>query len=258
MSGNLVRRRWRHDEVAVNCWLHLPSAYATELLAHQGWDSLTIDLQHGPIDDAAAYAMLQACAATPTAPFARVAWNDPASLMRLLDAGCLGVICPMVNTAAEAERFVGACRYPPRGYRSFGPNRARLTDDDYVARADDTVVTLAMVETAQALDELDSILDVAELDGVFVGPADLGQSLGLGARIDPEEPRLLAAFEHVSRRARRRGLAAGIFTGSPAYARRMAGLGFRFLTVASDARLLAAAAQHHLDAFWERNHDDPE
>jgi 4-hydroxy-2-oxoheptanedioate aldolase len=186
--------------------------------------------------------MLQAISTTDTVPVVRVAWNDPALIMRVLDAGCYAVICPMVDTREQAEAFVGACRYPPAGYRSYGPYRAVLYGgEDYTEYADETVVTIAMIETREALENLDGIMDVDGLNAVFVGPSDLGQSLGYGPGTDREEPEIVEAIDGVLAAARDRGLAAGIFAGSSEYALRMIEKGFRFVNVSTDVRLMAGA-----------------
>jgi 4-hydroxy-2-oxoheptanedioate aldolase len=149
----------------------------------------------------------------------------------------------MVNTREQAEAFVGACRYPPAGYRSYGPFRAALYGgEDYTDYADDTVVTMAMIETREALDNLDEILGVTGLDAVFVGPSDLGQSLGYGPGVDREESEVVEAIDRVLAAARDRGLPAGIFTGSTGSASRMVEKGFRFVNVSTDAQLMAGAA----------------
>ena len=130
-------------------------------MAAQGWDSLTIDLQHGLIDYQVAVGMLQAISGGPTTPLVRIPWLDPAIIMKLLDAGAYGVICPMINSAEETERFVAACRYPPAGIRSFGPLRARLyAGSDYFKEANRTILAIAMIETHSALEHLDEILSV--------------------------------------------------------------------------------------------------
>ena len=243
MRENRLRTIWREDGTVVNGWLHVPSSFSAEVMAHAGYDSLTIDMQHGPVDYGSLVPMLQAISTTDTVPVVRVPWNDPGLIMQVLDAGCYAVICPMVNTREEAEAFVGACRYPPGGYRSFGPYRATLyAGQDYTDHADDTVVTIAMIETRQALEDLDGILDVAGLDAVFVGPSDLGQSLGYGPGVDREEPEVIEAIDKVLAAARDRGLAAGIFAGSSGYASRMVEKGFRFVNVSTDAQLMAKAA----------------
>ena len=243
MRENRLRTIWREDGTVVNGWLHVPSSFSAEVMAHAGYDSLTIDMQHGPVDYGSLVPMLQAISTTDTVPVVRVPWNDPGIIMRVLDAGCYAVICPMVDTREQAEAFVGACRYPPGGYRSFGPYRATLyAGQDYTDHADDTVVTIAMIETRQALEDLDGILDVAGLDAVFVGPSDLGQSLGYGPGVDREEPEVIEAIDKVLAAARDRGLAAGIFAGSSGYASRMVEKGFRFVNVSTDAQLMAKAA----------------
>jgi 4-hydroxy-2-oxoheptanedioate aldolase len=250
MRENTLRDIWQRGGCALNGWLHIPNAFATELMAHQGWDSLTIDLQHGVVDYGAALGMLQAIATTSTIPLARVPWNEPGIIMKMLDAGCFGIICPMINTRAECEAFVGACRYPPRGYRSFGPLRAALyAGSDYAARADQIVITMAMIETRQAVENVEEIVQTPGLDALYIGPADLGQSLGFGAKMDPTEPEVIAAIDHILDTARRYSVVVGMHTGSAEYARRMAAKGMQLLTIGSDARLLAGVAQRTVMAF---------
>jgi len=240
---NRLRTIWSEGGTVVNGWLHIPSSFSAEVMAHAGLDSLTIDMQHGPVDYGSLVPMLQAISTTDTVPIVRVPWHDPGLIMRVLDAGAYAVICPMVDTREQAETFVGACRYPPTGYRSYGPYRAALYGGgDYTEHADETVVTIAMIETREALENLDGILDVKGLDAVFVGPSDLGQSLGYGPGPDREEPEVVEAIDGVLAAARDRGLAAGIFTGSYEHASRMVEKGFRFVNVSTDAQLMAGAA----------------
>jgi 4-hydroxy-2-oxoheptanedioate aldolase len=250
MRENRLRKIWRDGETAVNGWLQVPSSFSAEVMAQAGWDSLTIDMQHGPVDYRSLVPMLQAISTTDTVPVVRVLWNDPGLIMRVLDAGCYAVICPMINTREEAEAFVGACRYPPEGYRSYGPYRATLYGgQDYTEHSNETIVTMAMIETHQAIKNLEQILSVPGLDAVFVGPSDLGQSLGHGPGTDRSEPEVVEAIDRVLAAAREHGLAAGIFTGSPEYASRMAGKGFQFVTISSDVRLMVSAAAGAIAAF---------
>ena len=243
MRENRVRTIWEDGGVVLNGWLHVTSPFAVEVMAHAGYDCLTVDTQHGPPDVGSAIPMLQAISTTEVVPFARVGWNEPGTIMKLLDAGCYGIICPMIEGREDAEAFVGACRYPPDGYRSYGPFRGNLYGGpDYAAHANETVVTMAMVETRAALDDLDGILSVPGLDAVFVGPSDLGQALGFGPGMDREEPEMLDAIDRIVSSARGKNLGAGIFTGSTEYAERAIGMGFNFVNVASDVRLMAAAA----------------
>jgi 4-hydroxy-2-oxoheptanedioate aldolase len=219
-------------------------------MAHQGWDSLTIDLQHGVIDYAALVPMLQAISTTATVPVVRVPWLEPGILMKVLDAGAYGVICPMVNTREDAQKLVHWTHYAPQGTRSFGPIRASMYGGpDYPEQANRTIVTFAMIETAQALDNLDSILSVEGLDAVYIGPSDLSLSLGCKPVFDDLEAPAQQAIEHIVARAKAHGVVAGIHNGRADVARARAGLGFRFVTLGSDARLLAAGSQDLLKAM---------
>ena len=250
MRENRLRSIWRAGETAINGWLQIPSAFSAELMAHQGWDSLTLDLQHGVLDYECAVSLLQAISTTEATPLARVPWKEPAMVMKMLDAGAYGVICPMVNNRADAEAFVGACRYPPQGYRSFGPTRAQLYGGaDYQQYANEVVIAMALIETAEALENLDDILSTPGLDAVYIGPADLGLSLGLSPHMDSEEPELVAAIDNILEAARGHGLVAGIHALAPDYARRMVDKGFSFVSIASDSRLLAAAARSAVSAL---------
>jgi 4-hydroxy-2-oxoheptanedioate aldolase len=174
MRLNKLKVAAAENRPIINGWLAIPSSYSAEIMGHQGYDAVTVDLQHGMIDFASALAMLQALSATPAVPLVRVADSTPAQIMRVLDAGAYGVICPMVSTPEQARRFVAACRYPPQGIRSFGPARGLLYGGaDYPQHANREILTLAMIETREGLANIDAILDTEGLDGVFIGPNDL-------------------------------------------------------------------------------------
>jgi 4-hydroxy-2-oxoheptanedioate aldolase len=244
MRENKLKTKWAAGEAALNGWLHIPSSVSAEAMAHAGFDSLTLDLQHGLLDYGAALSMLQAISTTDVVPLARVPWNEPGIIMKLLDAGCYGVICPMVNTAEACDAFVGACRYPPRGYRSYGPTRARLYGgEDYAQRANETVLAIAMIETKEALENLEDIVAVPGLDAVYVGPADLSQSLGGPPGADFEDGPVPEALARILEVATQHGVVAGLHNGSSAYAGRMVAQGFRFVTVQSDLQFLMAGAK---------------
>jgi 4-hydroxy-2-oxoheptanedioate aldolase len=250
MRENRLRTLWAADQAAINGWLAIPSAFSAEVMAHQGWDSLTVDLQHGVVDYAQMVGMLQAISTTGTVPVVRVPWLEPGILMKALDAGAYGVICPMVNTREEAQRFVAWTSYAPRGTRSFGPIRATLYGGaDYPQHADRTIVRFAMIETAQALDNLDAILSVEGLDAIYVGPSDLSLSLGCKPVFDDVEPKAAAAIAHIVERARAHGVKAGIHNGRPDVAAARIAAGYRFVTLGSDARFLAAGSQEMLDGM---------
>jgi 4-hydroxy-2-oxoheptanedioate aldolase len=249
MRENTVKRIWASRRAAINGWLHSPSPWTAEVMAHQGYDSLTVDLEHGLIDFQVAVTMLQAISTTAVVPLARVPWNEPGIIMKMLDAGAYGIICPMVETAEDCERFVGACRYHPRGYRSLGPTRAKLyAGADYEQHANQEVLALAMVETERALGNIDAIADVPGLDGIYVGPGDLSLSLGLKKRLDNDEAAFLAAIDGIVAACERRGIVAGIHTVAPAYAASMVERGFRLVTVGSDTTLLSAMARQSVDS----------
>ena len=148
MRKNKLREIWASGGSVINGWLAIPSAFSAETMAHQGWDSLTVDLQHGVTDYQSAVTMFTAISTTNTVPMARVPWLEPGILMKVFDAGAYGVICPMVNTREDAERLVAYTHYPPIGTRSFGPIRGLLYGgSDYHEHANDTIVVFAMIET---------------------------------------------------------------------------------------------------------------
>jgi 4-hydroxy-2-oxoheptanedioate aldolase len=213
-------------------------------MAHAGWDSLVVDMQHGMIDYQVMVTMLQAISTTATVPLVRVPWNDPAHIQKALDAGAYGIVCPMINNRAEAERFVGAMRYAPLGYRSSGPIRAALYGGaDYHAKANDIVIAFGMIETSEAIDKLDEILSVKGLDAVYIGPSDLSISYGHPPGGDKPDEWMIAALNKVLAACKRHGVVPGIHCLAPSYAKRMIEMGFMFITVGGDTRFLTAANQ---------------
>ena len=237
-----LRDTWSAGRGAVNGWLSAPNAVMAEVTGKAGFDSVTIDLQHGLNDYQAALAMLQALAASDSTPMARVPWLEPGIVMKLLDAGALGIICPMVNTRADAERLVHYANYAPVGTRSFGPTRAMLVyGAGYVAKANDTVVTLAMVETAEALENVEAIARTPGLTGIYIGPSDLALSMGHTPKLDPEEPAVVDAVKRILAACKDAGIRCGIHCLASSYAKRMLDEGFDLVTLGSDIRLYSAA-----------------
>lgn len=237
-------------KVALNAWSLLPSTYAAEFMAQAGWDSITFDMQHGLHDYASAVACIQACQKHAATPLVRVPWCEPGILGKALDAGAWGVIVPMINSAAEASAMVKACYYPPLGMRSNGPVRAAAygTLSPYQNIANDEVLILPQIETREAVENLDSILDVEGVSGVYVGPSDLAFSYGLPPALDREEPEIIDIYRRLLEETRKRGLVAGIQNLSSAYGARMAAMGFQLITVASDGFLLGKAARDAISA----------
>lgn len=244
MRPNTIREIVARGGKVLNAWCSIPDSYVAEALAHQGYDSVTIDLQHGAMDYRIAFEMLQAVSTTAAIPLARVPWNEPGILMKLLDAGAYGIICPMINTAAQAADFVGACRYPPLGFRSYGPNRViHYAGRDYVEHANAVVLCLAQIETEEAARNIDAIAAVPGLDGVYIGPGDLSLSMGVAPSMAPTDRRVLDLIEHVRARVAARGLLAGIHTDGPATTRKRYAEGFQFCSMQTDMRLLVDAAR---------------
>ncbi len=242
MRRNEVRSRWAAHEAAICGWLSIGNSYLAEVAGHSGADCILIDLQHGMTDVQSIIGMLQAISATPASPFVRVPSLDPPLLMKMLDAGAYGVVCPMVDSAEQAGALVEATRYPPAGNRSFGPARGLLYGGaDYFVHADQTIVRLAMIETAAGLDAVEAICAVDGLDGIFVGPNDLGLALGKGAAGDPTDPVVRAAISRCTAAAKRSGKHAGIFCPSGTVAARCIAEGFDFVVPNSDVNLLKAA-----------------
>lgn len=241
MRANRIRELKSSGKSIVNAWLSIGSSYAAELIAHQGFDAVTVDCQHGMIGFDVALTMLQAISTTDAVPMVRPSRNDGAEIMRFLDAGAYGVICPMISTAADAAALVSACRYPPAGARSFGPARGLLYGGhDYVARANEEILVLAMIETAEGLENLDAIVATRGLDGVYVGPNDLALALGYPPLAEAAEPEIVDAIETIRKAVVAAGKVAGIFcSGGQGAAQRLAE-GFDLVTPGNDAALLRA------------------
>jgi 4-hydroxy-2-oxoheptanedioate aldolase len=193
----------------------------------------------------------QAIGRYPVTPLVRVPWNEPGIIGKVLDGGAQGVIAPMVNTREQALALVAAAKYPPAGSRSNGPIRAGLgyPAGGYQRTANDDVLVIPMIETREALDNLEAILDVPGIDMIYVGPSDLGFSLGLPPMMDREEPQILEVYQRLLRETAKRGIHAGIHNNSPAYAARMLELGFRFVTLNTDAGLLVQAARQVVEGL---------
>ncbi len=244
MRANDLKAKLAAGQPIINAWCSIASSHVAEAIAHQGVDSVTIDLQHGAIDVAAAFQMLQAISSSPATPLVRVPWNEPGILTKVLDAGAYGVICPMINTAAEATAFVQACRYPPEGQRSFGPNRVVFyAGTDYWQHANREVLLLAQIETREAVQNLDSILAVPGLDGIYVGPGDLSLAYGAPPSMAPAEPSVLAVMGEIRARTRARDRIAAVHTDGAATARQRFSEGFQLCSLPTDIRFLVNAVK---------------
>jgi 4-hydroxy-2-oxoheptanedioate aldolase len=230
---------------AINGWLQIPNSFTAELMANQNWDSLTLDMQHGVIDYSHAISMLQAISTTEVVPLARVNWNEPGQIMKILDAGAYGIICPMVSNRKEAENFVQACMYPPKGYRSYGPIRGLVYGGpDYADEANNEILKFAMIETKESLDNLDEIMQTPGLDGIYIGPADLSLAIGEKPSFDkPEGDPVYEVIMKILEHAKKNKVIAGIQNAQPEYAHKMIKKGFQLVTIGTDQRFMVAAAK---------------
>ena len=249
MKKNKIKQMMSEGKSIINGWLQIPNSFSAEVMAKQGWDSLTIDMQHGVVDYPNALQMLQAISTTETTPLARVNWNEPGQIMKILDAGSYGVICPMISNREQAEKFVQACMYPPKGYRSFGPIRGLMYGGaDYGDHANEEILKIAMIETKESLDKLDEIMSTPGVDGIYIGPADLSLAIGEKPGFDkPENSKAYSEILRILEHAKKNNIFAGIHNGTPEYAQKMIDKGFNFVTIGSDQRALGAGSRMEVE-----------
>ncbi len=253
MTVNPIRKAWDEGRPAFGLWSVTPGPVGAEILAETGPDYVCVDQQHGLIDYDSMVPMLQAVRAGGSAPITRVLANDPFLIMKALDAGAWAVIAPLVNSAEDAARAVSACRYPPRGIRSFGPVRAAgVIGSRDPEDLGGEVLCIVMVETREALERVDEIAATPGLDGIYIGPSDLALSLGLSPSLEIKEGEHAEAVRRIREACHEHGIAAGIHCPSGEWAKRHAEAGFDLITVASDAPLLRQAVSRELAVARER------
>ena len=249
MRKNKIKELIKAGKPVINGWLQIPHSYASEVMSKQGYDSLTVDLQHGVVDYPNALQMFKAKSTTDVVPMARVNWNEPGQIMKILDAGAYGIICPMVSNKKEAENFVKACMYPPKGFRSFGPIRGLLYGGaDYGKHANEEIMKFAMIETNEALSNLDEIMSTEGLDGIYIGPADLSLAVGAEPSFDiPETSPVFKVILTILDHAKKNNIIPAIHNMSPEYAQKMISLGFKLVTIGADQRYMSAGAKSAVD-----------
>ena len=228
-----LRERWAAGHPTLGAWLAVPSVIVAESTARTGFDYVCADLQHGVLDYADSVGLFQAVLLAGSTPIARVPWNEPGVVGKVLDAGAEAAIVPMVNTAEQAAAAVRAARYPPLGARSYGPTAVGARSNDYAATANDVIAVIPMIETAEALGNLDDILSVPGVDAVYVGPADLSLSLGLPPGNNDDATAFREALDAIVAGCRRHGVVPGIHATGSLTARRIE-QGFAMVTVTSD------------------------
>src|SRR5690349_19734417 len=248
MRPNKIKQMWRDGKCVTLGWLSVAHGFSAEVMARQGFDALCVDLQHGTAEMKDVAPMLQAISQTDTVPVVRVAWNEPAAIMKALDLGAYAVIVPLVNNAKEAAMAVAACRYPPVGMRSSGPVRAvHYGGSDYVAKANDEIVVMAMIETKEGLANLDAICATPGLDCIYIGPADLSFALGLAPRGDNPDPVHIATCDKIRDAAHKHGKKAAMHCASAAFAAGSVKRGFDLVMLCSDLASMVAGVRKQLD-----------
>lgn len=259
MFANPLRSSLAAGETVVGAFCGIPDPAAAELVAAAGFDYVCVDMQHGLVDFGILPSMLAAIGGRGSIPLVRVPVNEPWMIMKAADAGALGIVTPLVNTADEAARAVAACRYPPIGNRSFGPVRASLVVESREPRELDDIVCIVMTETVEALRNIGEITATPGVDVVYVGPVDLALALGLPPGYTRPEPEHADAIERIVQVSQAAGVWSGIQCDSGAAAARWQRLGFQMTTIGSDhAWLRAASSAARAEALQDISHDGGE
>ena len=243
---NPLRTLWSTGGTAFGAWCATNSVVSAEAVAAAGYDYVCVDLQHGAVSYSDALPMLVAIAGRGSVPVCRVPANDAGVIGKVLDAGALGVVVPLVSSPEEAARAVAACRYPPRGIRSYGPVRASIVTGSRDVVELEQVVCAVMVETLEGLERVDEIAATPGLDAVYVGPADLALALGLAPGYQRPEPEHEAAIQAIARACRRHGITMGIHCDGGELAARRRAQGAQMITVVNDLALVRSGAAAEL------------
>jgi 4-hydroxy-2-oxoheptanedioate aldolase len=252
--GDSLKERMAVNGYLLNGYCAMPCPFAAEIYARLGWDTMTIDMEHGSIGFDSAVAILQAITASGVVPLVRIPKVDAAIIGMLLDAGALGITCAMINTASEARELVRACKYPPRGIRSLSrvTRAALIYGSDYNARANESTNVFAMIETAEGMANLDDITAVDGIDGIYVGAVDLAMSvLGRFPPATGSDLEIDALVEDSTRRVvarcKSRDIIAGINAPTVEAAAQMIASGFSFITLSSDVRAMVLQTKAWID-----------
>ncbi|MEI9900207.1 MAG: aldolase/citrate lyase family protein [Hyphomicrobium sp.] len=250
MRKNKIKELWRAKKCVTLGWLSVPNGFTAEVMARLGFDALCVDLQHGLSEMKDVAPMLQAISQTETVPVVRVAWNEPAAIMKALDLGAYGIIVPLVNNAEEAAKAVAACRYPPVGMRSSGPIRAvQYGGPDYQAQANDEIVVMAMIETKEGIANVEAICATPGLDAVYIGPADLSYALGLPPRGDNPDPLHIATCDKIKAAAHKAGIKCVMHCAGADFAAGAVKRGFDMVMLTADLSCMIAGARKELETL---------
>jgi 4-hydroxy-2-oxoheptanedioate aldolase len=247
MEQQSLRNCWSKGKGAINAWCSIPNAVTAEMMSMNDFDSITIDMQHGLVDYQTALNMLQVISGSGKTPMVRVPWNEPGIIMKSLDAGALGVICPMINTPEDAIEFVATTKYAPVGSRSSGPTRAMMIHGpSYHDEANDNIISLAMIETVEALGNVEKIAATEGLTGIYIGPSDLSISMGYKPGLDRTEPEVIEAIQRIEKACIDNNIKVGIHCLSPSYLKDKLSNGYHLAILASDVRIYAEGISNKL------------
>lgn len=247
MEQQSLRNCWSKGNGAINAWCSIPNAVTAEMMSMNDFDSITIDMQHGLVDYQTALNMLQVISASGKTPMVRVPWNEPGIIMKSLDAGALGIICPMINTPEDAANFVSTTKYAPVGSRSSGPTRAIMVHGpNYHDEANDNIISLAMIETVEALNNVEKIAATEGLTGIYIGPSDLSISMGFKPGLDRVESEIIKAIKRIENACIDNNIKVGIHCLSPSYLKDKLSHGYHLATLASDVRIYAEGISNKL------------
>lgn len=253
MRTNPVKAALREGRAQVGTWLSLGSAMAARYMARTGFDWLTLDLEHSPIDWETAGAIFGSIADVGGVPLARVPAITTENVKRCLDAGAFGIVFPMCNSVEEAELAVASCKYPPAGRRSVGGSLHALnfggSPADYYRRANDEILVILQAEHVDAVEQADKILAVPGVDAVFVGPNDLLSSMGKTPMMDTDDPEFVGALRRVRECAVRHGVAPGLHVADSAAAVRRREEGWRFIAITSELGMMLQGAAETVAAL---------
>ena len=248
---NQVKRMLKEGKKTIGAWLQIASPFTAEIMCRAGFDWLIIDMEHGPGDILALTAQLQAMSGSGVVPFVRAPWNDFVMIKRILDAGVYGVLVPYVNSRTEAEAAVRACKYPPEGIRGIaGSPRAAgygQNPKEYLTKANDLIFVITAVETMEAVSNLDDILEVPHLDGIFIGPMDLATSMGYFA--DPSQPAVQTVIAGVEKKVLGAKKILGTIANDWDQARKLYQRGYQLLMVMADGVALGKLAAERVSLF---------
>ncbi len=248
MRKNMVKEKLRRGEPSIGTWVSTGNPLVAEILAHAGFDWLTVDMEHNAIDMENLVACFYAIATTDTVPFVRVPWNDPQILKRVLDVGAYGVVVPNIKTPEEAEMAVQGCRYAPEGFRGVGSIRGRLYGgSDYFEKANEEIAVILMIEDTQAVRRIAEICNVPGIDSLFIGPNDLASSMGLPRGLDNPHPDHKAAVKQVLETGKRFNVPVGIHCASAEEVNQRIEEGFQWMPIVSDAEFLSSAVKGSLE-----------